>query len=125
MAVHLPSVDPNAVGYHEKFARVEGDFATVSVNIILSIDGDTCNYIRVAVGACGPAPVRLPEAEELLIGKPLKENLLLQAGRMLSVACDPIDDVRGSAAYRLKLIPGLLLTAAEKAQRQILESYSS
>jgi carbon-monoxide dehydrogenase medium subunit len=125
VAVHLPSVDPNAVGYHEKFARVEGDFATVSVNVILSMDGDTCNYIRVAVGACGPAPVRLPEAEELLIGKPLKENLLLQAGRMLSVACDPIDDVRGSAAYRLQLIPGLLLTAAEKAQRQILESYSS
>ena len=115
----MPEADPNAVGFHEKFARVEGDYATVSVNIILSMDGEICNYIRLAVGACGPAPVRSSEVEELLAGKPITEDLLLHAGKMLSAACDPIDDVRGSAAYRLELVPGLILTAAEKAQSQL------
>jgi len=119
VAVHFPEADPNAVGFHEKFARVEGDYATVSVNIILSMDGEICNYIRLAVGACGPAPVRSSEVEELLAGKPITEDLLLQAGEMLSAACDPIDDVRGSATYRLELVPGLILTAVEKAQSQL------
>ena len=119
VAVHFPEIDPNAVGFHEKFARVEGDYATVSVNIILSMDGEICNYIRLAVGACGPTPVRSSAVEELFAGKPITEDLLLQAGKMLSAACDPIDDFRGSAAYRLELVPGLILTAAERAQSQL------
>ena len=120
-AIHVPKADPNAVGYHEKYARVEGDFATVSAHVILSMNGETCNYIRIAIGACGPVPVRLVEAEKLLAGKSLTKDLILQAGRMLSEACDPVDDVRGSASYRLKLIPQLLLTAVEKAQRQLAQ----
>jgi carbon-monoxide dehydrogenase medium subunit len=120
-AIHVPKADPNAVGYHEKYARVEGDFATVSAHVILSMNGETCNYIRIAIGACGPVPVRLVEAEKLLAGKSLTKDLILQAGRMLSEACDPVDDVRGSATYRLKLIPQLLLTAVEKAQRQLAQ----
>jgi len=119
VAVHLPAADPKAVGFHEKFARVEGDYATVSVSIILSMDGEICKYVRFAVGACGPVPVRSSEVEELLAGKPITEESLLHAGKMLSAACDPIDDVRGSAAYRLELVPGLILTAAEKAQSQL------
>ncbi|MEE3000793.1 MAG: FAD binding domain-containing protein [Pseudomonadota bacterium] len=119
VAVHLPATDPNAVGLHEKFARVEGDYATVSVNIILSMDGKLCKYVRFAIGACGPVPVRSSEVEESFVGKPITESSLLDAGQILSAACDPIDDVRGSAAYRLDLVPGLLLTAAEKAQIQL------
>ena len=119
VAVHLPAIDRNAVGLHEKFARVEGDYATVSVNIILSMDGKLCKYGRFAIGACGPEPVRSSEVEDSFVGNPITESSLLNAGQMLSAACDPIDDVRGSAAYRLDLVPGLLLTAAEKAQIQL------
>jgi len=120
-AIYLPKPDTACVAHHEKFARVEGDFATVSVNIILKLDGSICQDIRVAVGACGPTPVRDRSIEKTLIGTSLSEQEILQAGKSLAKQCDPIDDVRGSASYRLKLVPQLLLRAIEAVQRQFVE----
>ena len=118
-AIHLPAANPEAAGVHEKFTRVEGDFATVSVNAVLALDGDTCEMIRIAVGACGPTPVRSADAEALLVGKPISDELLTRSGEMLAAACDPIDDVRGSAAYRLDLVPQLVARAVHRACRQL------
>ena len=121
-AIYLPKINIGACGIHEKFARVEGDFATVSVNVVLAIDENICRSIRVAVGACGPTPVRNPEAEDLLIGKTLSEENLLVSGEHLANACDPVDDVRGSASYRLNLIPQLLVKAVTRAQHKLMET---
>jgi carbon-monoxide dehydrogenase medium subunit len=120
-AIHLSKPDDKAVGYHEKFARVEGDFATVSVNVVLSMTKEKCSAIRIAVGACGPAPVRNPEAEDLLIATSLSEAELLKAGALLAGLCDPVDDVRGSAEYRLNLVPQLLVRAVQNAQRKLTD----
>ena len=122
-AIQFPAPDNNAYGVHEKFARVEGDFATVSVNVVLRMERDTCAAIRIAVGACGPRPVRLAEAEALLVGKPLDRQALLAAGSRIAEACDPVDDARGSARYRLNLIPQLVARAALRA-RHVLQSES-
>ena len=119
-AIYLPKINIGACGIHEKFARVEGDFATVSVNVVLAIDENICRSIRVAVGACGPTPVRNPEAEDLLIGKTLSEENLLVSGELLANACDPVDDVRGSASYRLSLVPQLLVKAVTRAQHTLI-----
>ena len=120
-AIFLPKIDQEACGIHEKFARVEGDFATASVNIVLALDGEVCRSIRVVAGACGPTPIRNPEAEDLLIGKTLSEENLLVAGELLAKVCDPVDDVRGSASYRLNLVPQLLIQAVTKAQQAMVE----
>lgn len=115
-AIHLPPADETACGYHEKFARVEGDFATVSVNVVLALAGENCKSIRIAVGACGPTPVRNADVEQALVGKPLSREALLEAGKKLAAECDPVDDVRGSAEYRLNLVPQLVTRAALNAQ---------
>ena len=118
-AIHLPKPDENAAGHHEKFARVEGDFATTSVNVVLAMEGDTCRSIRIAVGACGPVPVRNLEAEDVLIGSSLDEEILIKAGSMLAQSCDPLDDVRGSADYRLGLVRQLLIRAVQQAKDKL------
>ncbi len=55
---------------------------------------------RVAIGACGPVPLRLLALEQVLVGKDLARGLgdLAQPEHLADLA--PIDDVRASAAYR-------------------------
>ena len=55
---------------------------------------------RIAVGACSPVAARLPELEAALAGAPLDGRLAerVEAAHLAPLA--PIDDVRGSAAYR-------------------------
>jgi CO/xanthine dehydrogenase FAD-binding subunit len=121
-AIHLPKADLNACGYHEKFARVEGDFATASVNVVLTMHANKCSLIRIAVGACGPTPIRSHEAEKFLTEHDLNEKNIFKAGELLAKNCDPIDDARASAAYRLKLVPQLLIRAIQNAKHNLKEA---
>lgn len=54
---------------------------------------------RVAVGACSPVAERLPELEAALVGMP-RDRLADSVDAAQLAPLSPIDDVRGSAAYR-------------------------
>ncbi|MGD9535709.1 MAG: xanthine dehydrogenase family protein subunit M [Alphaproteobacteria bacterium] len=115
-AIVLPPLPPGARVHYEKFARVEGDFATVSVALALWLEGSRLSRVRVAFGGVGPVPVRSIEAEERLLEGNGDEPSVEAAGAMLTEASDPIDDVRASAAYRRLLVPRLLRRALRAAQ---------
>ena len=114
-AVLVPVEPADARGRHLKFSRTHGDYATISVSLVLVVDGDACSYARVAVGSAGPAPIHLDEADSLLTGSALTPEVIRQAGRKLMETADPVDDVRGSAEYRRMIIPGLLQRAVDEA----------
>ena len=115
-AIHIPPAPAGSVGHYEKLARVSGDYAIASVALVLAVEDGTCSAAQVAVGACGPTPIRLAEAEELLVGSSLEAETLAKAGALLAEASDPVDDVRGSADYRRRVIPRLLAKAVAAAQ---------
>jgi len=76
---------------------------------------------RIAVGACSPTPRRLPALEAALSGaSPAEAAGLVAAEHFAPLA--PIDDIRGSAAYRLEaaavLTRDLLAGLAAGAQRR-------
>lgn len=59
------------------------------------------------IGSAGPVPLRATDAEELLAGGldwvglgPVPADLAAKFGRLVAAAASPIDDVRGTAAYR-------------------------
>ncbi|MCO1581287.1 xanthine dehydrogenase family protein subunit M [Crossiella sp. SN42] len=63
--------------------------------------------VGTGIGSAAPTPRRAPEAEALLADEldwhqpqPLSEGLLIRFGELVAAAAAPIDDVRGSAAYR-------------------------
>ncbi|SDH17690.1 CO or xanthine dehydrogenase, FAD-binding subunit [Lentzea fradiae] len=63
--------------------------------------------VGAAVGSAAPTPRRAREAEEFLASeldfsspKPLLDSVKREFGELVSRAASPIDDVRGSAAYR-------------------------
>jgi CO/xanthine dehydrogenase FAD-binding subunit len=61
-------------------------------------DGRIANA-RIAVGACSPVAERLPALEAALIGAP-RDRLAEHVDAAHIAPLSPIDDVRGSAAYR-------------------------
>ncbi len=67
---------------------------------------------RVAVGACSPVARRLPALEHDLRGKTLAE-VAVTSGHLAPLT--PIDDVRGSGAYRLDVVAEQCLRAIRKA----------
>lgn len=102
-------------GIYRKLARVHGDYATVSVAVVASSEGGTCTSAAIAIGACGPRPVRLQAAEALLVGQKIGAGLAEQAGALLADAIDPIGDVRASAAYRRRVLPRLVANTLMRA----------
>lgn len=67
------------------------------VAVVAEMDGPRVASARVAVGACGPMAIRLPALEAALAGQvPVPE--LVAADMLADLA--PIDDIRGTAAYR-------------------------
>ena len=110
IGVTLPP-NPGAFSGYKKFARVDGDFATVSVAAVLAMDGRKCREARIAIGGCGPTPVRVPKAEHRLARTSLDEALIAAYCDEVVTACDPIDDFRGTAEYRLMLVPVMVRRA--------------
>ena len=114
-AVTLPASPAGAFGAYEKFARVEGDYATVSVAAVVAMSDGKCGHVRVALGSCGSKPVRAEAAEARLAGTALADADIAEAAAILREDCDPVDDVRGSGEYRLMLVEPLLGRALRAA----------
>jgi CO/xanthine dehydrogenase FAD-binding subunit len=63
--------------------------------------------VKVCLGSAGPTPLRAPDAEEFIAAAidwdslaPIADAQLVRFGELVAAAAQPIDDVRGSAAYR-------------------------
>ncbi len=69
---------------------------------------------RVAVGACSPVAKRLPEMEKDLTGIEAKKLSTFKIESRHLASLSPIDDVRGSAAYRLEAARILVQRMLEK-----------
>jgi carbon-monoxide dehydrogenase medium subunit len=60
-------------------------------------------WARIALGAVGPAPVRMAEAEALMVGRQMDRALVAEAAESVMREVHPISDQRASAEYRREL----------------------
>jgi xanthine dehydrogenase iron-sulfur cluster and FAD-binding subunit A len=68
------------------------------------IQAGSVKAAAIALGAVAPTIIRVPEAERYLVGRPLSDEALEEAARLTMNSCKPIDDIRGSAAYRSEMV---------------------
>src|SRR3982075_2783229 len=104
--------------YLRMIPRTEMDIAVVGVGVSLTIQDGVCTAARVGLGAVAPTVLLVEASAKALIGSKLDEAAVNAAAAACSAACRPIDDKRGTIAYRTK-VAGVLLkrTTAIAAQR--------
>jgi CO/xanthine dehydrogenase FAD-binding subunit len=98
---------PRAAG-PQQFAKVGTRNAMVIAVCSFAVALDVTNKtIGTGIGSAGPTPLRARQAEEFAAaelpwgtGEPLAENIARVFGELVGAAARPIDDVRGTAAYR-------------------------
>jgi carbon-monoxide dehydrogenase medium subunit len=88
--------------------------SVIDVALVLTFEGETVRDAHIALGSLAPTVVRAHRAEAALIGKPLDAVAREAAAQLACTDASPIDDVRGSAAYREATLAALVRTGLER-----------
>ncbi len=116
-AVRWPEPRAGSGAVFKKIGLRKADAISV-LSVALSVTCDSqgkCSQARIALGAVAPRPVRAYEAENALHGERLTHDLATHAGRLAGRAARPIDDIRGTAAYRRQVVEVLVRRLALQA----------
>ncbi len=118
VSLFLPKRAPRSGDAYLRFIpRTEMDIAVVGAGVSLTLDGDgRCSAARVALGAVAERVLLVNAAADALIGTTLDAAALSDLAEAASAACRPIDDKRGTKAYRIKVAGVLARRAAQIAQ---------
>jgi len=115
--IQVPVVPPRTGTVYIKFNVIESDLATVgvAVSITLGSSEGICQDVRIALGAAASTPVRAKQAEAVLRGKKITDNLLREAGQIASTEAEPISDIYASEEYRRELVKVLVKRVSREA----------
>ncbi len=111
-------VQPPGVGVAVvELARRSGDFALVAVFGAVTVQDGSCTSARLAVAGTSSEPVRASEAEALLVGNPVNDDLITVAAAAAGAQSGTVGDIHASALYRKDM-------ARLLAKRALIEAFS-
>jgi carbon-monoxide dehydrogenase medium subunit len=119
-SILLPKRPPRSGDAYLRFIpRTEMDIAVVGVGVSVTLDAKgVCTDARVSLGAVAPTVLLVPEAAKALIGTKMDKAALDALAAACSAACRPIDDKRGTRAFRIKVAGVLARRAAQIARKR-------
>ncbi len=109
-------VEPLPPGWGVAYQRIERFFRpTLNAAVAARSGGNVVNEVRMAVGCVGPRAVRLPDLEGRIRGLTVEDAVeaIRGARELLEEVLMPVDDLLGSAAYKLDIT----VVALERALR--------
>ena len=122
VSLRWPIPTARSAGAFHKLALRKGSACSV-LSVAVLVQANSAGHVslaRIAMGALAAKPVRAYQAEDVLTGKALTDNVIEVAARLAAESTEPIDDVRGTASYRRRmagvLTRRLLTEAAELGQ---------
>ena len=123
LEIDVPALPAGAGADYRKFAFFDRPSVGVGAVLTPSADGGV-REARVAVGCVGPVPRRVPDAEGVLAGVPLRSAAFAravgEAADAVRRACDPVDDSYGSADYKRHLAGVFTERALTAAREHVL-----
>lgn len=118
--VRLPLAARKAGSAFVKLTKFGGSglsVATAAAAVVL--EGGLIARVRLAIGAAGPVPLRVAEAEAFLLGRAPDEDVLAQAGEIAAAAAEPREgSIRASAAHRRRVLKPLAARAVGRAAQR-------
>jgi carbon-monoxide dehydrogenase medium subunit len=113
--IFVPGMPAGSGGAFLKVAKTAEDIAKVNAAVMLTVTNRICKDARIALGSVAPTPIRVAEAERVLIGQKLDETVLAGAAEAAADAVRPVSDIRSTAEYRKEMARILVRDALEKA----------
>jgi len=105
VSIRLPKRPPHSGDAYLRFIpRTEMDIAVVGAGISLTLDDNgVCIDARVSLGAVAARALIVDTAAQALIGTKVDDAALQAVDAAASAAAKPIDDKRGTIAFRIKV----------------------
>jgi CO/xanthine dehydrogenase FAD-binding subunit len=105
-------LQPRFAGYYAYSRKVGTRNSQAIAKLCLAALGrvadDKIEDMRLAIGSMAVTPLRLRRTEEALLGRAWSPALVRETRQALESEVAPIDDIRSSAAYRLRVAGNLL-----------------
>ncbi len=112
--VRIP-IRPGGGSAYTKVERRAGDWAVAAVGAAVWLDGNIIADVGIGLTALGSPHFCATNAEALLIGKPISDELIEAAGAAASAESNPSTDQRGPAEYKKHLAGELTKRSLRKA----------
>lgn len=113
-----PLQENESAAYIKHAVRKAMDLAIVGVAARIKVENGICVDAALGLGAVAIKPVRAPEAEAVLIGKALTDDVIAEAAEVAKANVKPISDIRASKEYRADMIK----VFTKRAVKEALES---
>jgi len=103
----IPKLPPHTgTAYWKHTRRAAMELPILGVAVLISLDDDmqTCTEAKIGMGVVAPTPMRAKNAEAILKGKKVDEEILKKAGKAAAEECKARDSIRGKAWYRRDMV---------------------
>lgn len=116
VAVTFPEPPPETRVAWTEFAPRDGDFAVAGVAVVLRFDAEAAVIdARLVCSGVADVPVRLAEAESLLLGHRVTAAALGAVAAAAAAEVNPTSDLVGSTTYRKDLVAVLTRRGIQRA----------
>lgn len=117
--ISFPALRKDQRGTFVKLAlRRAQAISLVNVALVLTLKGATVQSASITLGAVAPTIIHALEAEAYLAGKKLTQEVIARSAELTMDASRPIDDIRGSAAYRREMVRVLTARGLESIREK-------
>jgi xanthine dehydrogenase iron-sulfur cluster and FAD-binding subunit A len=80
----------------------------VNAAVVLDFEHENVKSASITLGAVAPTIIHASDAEAYLVGRQLTDAVISEVSGLAAAASRPIDDIRGSAAYRKAMVSVLV-----------------
>lgn len=98
--IHISPLGTHTGTAYFKLKRKTGDWATAAAAIVLQMNGDKVSMVRIGLTNVADTALRATDAENILMGQPLSEDILNKVVDAVTAICNPAEDLRGDAEYK-------------------------
>jgi CO/xanthine dehydrogenase FAD-binding subunit len=118
-AIHLRRSPKPRVHYYRKVGtRKAQAISKVCFAALAEVSDNVIGHLRIALGSVAPIPIRCEKTEAALQNQALNNESIERAVSTLSAEISPIDDIRSTRDYRLRVSLNLLRDFLSRAGRQ-------
>lgn len=109
--IALPRASLAGTGAFVAFKRTAPSYPTASCALQVTFDGDRIGSVCLGFGCLGLTPLAFDQANDMAVGRVTTEALIDDIAHAASEFVEPIEDNKGSEAYKRSLTRGLVIRA--------------